>query len=174
MHKEAKKHRTMKYQVFMTKWNESRDAVNCGVNYPQWNTHNSGWKETNKQTIPSPQPAVLFHTRTPDCHSLFQECLENCVPILRGSAASMNHGPEPKVAAECPGGDWGSSSSAGSTGAGEHWAKGQNPTQMQNLSVFDLQLFGVFYLRANFPFPFFPVHTAVPEYSKSFLFFWAV
>lgn len=39
----------------------------------------------------------------------------------------MNHGPDPKVAAECPGGDWGSSSCAGSTGAGEHWAKGQNP-----------------------------------------------
>lgn len=45
--------------------------------------------------------------------------------------------------------------------------KAPSPTQMQNLSVFDLQLLGVFYLRTNFPLSFLPIHTAVPEYSKS-------
>lgn len=50
----------MKYQVFMTKWNKFRDAVNCGVNYTHSETHIIQGEKKQISRL-SPHPTRLFY-----------------------------------------------------------------------------------------------------------------
>lgn len=85
---------------------------------------NSWWKATNKQSLPSPHPAVLFHGQ--QSAILFSRkgwkiWSQSCVAVLPPWAMAQT-----KVAPEGPGGDGGV---CPVTGPGEHWARGQSHTQ---------------------------------------------